>query len=84
MPPGAELRGGAWVVLDSTINPDMMEMYADESSRGGVLEPSGAVEIKYRDRDVIKTMHRIDDKLRELDAQLTVCKDAVCYSIIVI
>jgi len=46
IPPNAELRGGAWVVLDSTINPDMMEMYADEESRGGVLEPEGTVEIK--------------------------------------
>lgn len=70
LPPGAELRGGAWVVLDSTINPDMMEMYADDNSRGGVLEPSGAVEIKYRDRDLIKTMHRLDDKLKELDSKL--------------
>lgn len=70
LPPGAELRGGAWVVLDSTINPDMMEMYADDNSRGSVLEPSGAVEIKYRDRDLIKTMHRLDDKLQALDAKL--------------
>lgn len=70
IPPLGELRGGAWVVLDSLINPDMMEMYADELARGGVLEPSGIVEIKYRDRDLIKTMHRIDDKIRALDAQL--------------
>ncbi len=28
IPPKAELRGGAWVVVDPTINPDMMEMYA--------------------------------------------------------
>jgi acetyl-CoA carboxylase carboxyltransferase component len=26
IPPKAELRGGAWVVVDPTINPDMMEM----------------------------------------------------------
>eukprot|EP01113_Clastostelium_recurvatum_P002993 TRINITY_DN11293_c0_g1_i2.p1 TRINITY_DN11293_c0_g1~~TRINITY_DN11293_c0_g1_i2.p1 ORF type:complete len:234 (+),score=42.78 TRINITY_DN11293_c0_g1_i2:76-777(+) len=31
--------------------------------RGGVLEPAGIVEIKYRDRDLLKTMHRIDAKL---------------------
>jgi len=71
LPPHAELRGGAWVVLDSTINPDMMEMYADETSRGGVLEPAGAVEIKFRDRDLLKTMHRLDQKLVELDAALS-------------
>lgn len=28
MPPGCELRGGAWVVLDSQINSDMIEMFA--------------------------------------------------------
>jgi acetyl-CoA carboxylase/biotin carboxylase 1 len=33
IPCNAELRGGAWVVLDPTINPQMMEMYADEESR---------------------------------------------------
>ena len=29
LPPGAELRGGAWVVIDSAINSDMVEMCAD-------------------------------------------------------
>ncbi len=24
LPPGAELRGGAWVVVDSAINPDQV------------------------------------------------------------
>ena len=33
IPPYAELRGGAWVVLDEKINPDHMEMYADPDSR---------------------------------------------------
>ena len=33
IPCNAELRGGAWVVLDPTINPKTMEMYADEESR---------------------------------------------------
>lgn len=33
IPPNGELRGGAWVVLDPTINPEMMEMYADQESR---------------------------------------------------
>ena len=30
IPPFAELRGGAWVVVDSTINADIMEFYAAE------------------------------------------------------
>ena len=33
IPPYAELRGGAWVVVDPTINPTHMEMFADELSR---------------------------------------------------
>ena len=30
-------RGGAWVVLDPSINARYMEMYADVESRAGVL-----------------------------------------------
>ncbi|KAJ2120276.1 acetyl-coenzyme-A carboxylase [Coemansia sp. RSA 720] len=44
--PNSEQRGGAWILVDPTINPEMMEMYADSKSRGGVLEPEGIVEIK--------------------------------------
>ena len=33
LPPNGELRGGAWVVVDPTINPDHMEMYAGERER---------------------------------------------------
>ena len=33
IPPNGELRGGAWVVVDPTINPGAMEMYADAESR---------------------------------------------------
>jgi len=66
IPPNGELRGGAWVVLDSTINPDMMEMYADVDSRGGVLEPEGTVEIKYRKPTLINTMQRLDPAYKAL------------------
>lgn len=34
--------------------------------RGGVLEPEGTVEIKYRKRDLQKTMWRIDPKCRQI------------------
>ena len=72
IPPFAEIRGGAWVVLDASINAAVMEMYAAKSSaRGGVLEASGAASVKYRTKDLIKTMHRLDDKLRTLDEDLT-------------
>ena len=33
IPPGGELRGGAWVVIDPTINLAKMEMYADKQVR---------------------------------------------------
>lgn len=33
IPPHAELRGGSWVVIDSTINPLYVELYADKESR---------------------------------------------------
>lgn len=33
IPPYAELRGGAWVVVDATINEKHMEMYADVDAR---------------------------------------------------
>ncbi|KAK0320955.1 acetyl-coenzyme-A carboxylase [Friedmanniomyces endolithicus] len=60
IPPFGELRGGSWVVVDPTINPQMMEMYADEESRGGVLEPEGIVGIKYRRERQLETMARLD------------------------
>ncbi|XP_043910511.1 acetyl-CoA carboxylase 1 isoform X2 [Protopterus annectens] len=60
IPPHAELRGGSWVVIDPTINPRHMEMYADRESRGGVLEAEGTVEIKFRKKDLVKTMRRVD------------------------
>ncbi|CAF3808089.1 unnamed protein product, partial [Adineta steineri] len=66
IPPCGELRGGAWVVVDPTINLRYMEMYADRMSRGSVLEPEGTVEIKYRSKDLIRTMHRLDSICREL------------------
>ncbi|ORX97892.1 acetyl-CoA carboxylase [Basidiobolus meristosporus CBS 931.73] len=68
--PNGELRGGAWVVLDPTINPDMMEMYADDESRAGILEPEGIVEIKYRKPQLISAMERLDDTYCSLTQQL--------------
>ncbi|XP_065173033.1 acetyl-CoA carboxylase-like [Atheta coriaria] len=70
IPPNGELRGGAWAVVEPSINSRYMEMYADPESRGGVLEPEGIVEIKYRKKDLLKTMHRIDAKLMQLDDKL--------------
>lgn len=76
IPPFAELRGGAWVVVDSTINSDVMEFYAAEDARGGVLEAAGAASIKFRDQDIIATAHRIDHVLVSLDAELAAARAA--------
>ncbi|CAM4660645.1 unnamed protein product [Lepidochelys olivacea] len=70
IPPHAELRGGSWVVIDPTINPVYMELYADKESRGGILEAEGTVEIKFRRKDLIKTMRRIDSVYARLVEQL--------------
>uniref|UniRef100_A0A8C1B6G3 acetyl-CoA carboxylase n=1 Tax=Cyprinus carpio carpio TaxID=630221 RepID=A0A8C1B6G3_CYPCA len=70
IPPHAELRGGSWVVIDPTINLQHMELYADRESRGGVLEAEGTVEIKFRKKDLLKTMHRIDAVYSRLAEQL--------------
>lgn len=59
------------VVVDPTINPDQMEMYADEDARGGVLEPEGIVNIKYRRDKQLDTMARLDPRYAQLRAQLT-------------
>ena len=81
IPPCGELRGGAWVVVDPTINLRYMEMYADRQSRGGVLEPEGTVEIKYRTKDVIRTIHRLDPQCRELASNIALCSTATAHGV---
>ena len=58
------------VVIDPMINPEQMEMYADEDSRGGVLEPEGIIGIKYRREKQLETMARLDPIYGQLRAQL--------------
>ncbi|KAL9085172.1 MAG: hypothetical protein Q9165_007703 [Trypethelium subeluteriae] len=70
IPPFGELRGGSWVVVDPTINPQYMEMYADEDGRGGVLEPEGIVGIKFRKDRQLETMARLDPIYGDLRRQL--------------
>jgi len=65
-----ELRGGAWVVVDPSINSEMMEMYCYENARGGVLEPEGIVEIKYRQPKIIATMARLSEEYKALKQAL--------------
>ncbi|KAG6916120.1 hypothetical protein DXG01_008351 [Tephrocybe rancida] len=64
--PNGELRGGAWVVLDPSINSEQMEMYADVEARAGVLEPEGIVEIKMRRDKILALMERLDSTYASL------------------
>merc|ERR1719424_1204343 len=77
IPPNGELRGGAWVVVDPTINEEMMEMYVDTDARGGILEPPGICDVKFRAPDIIKTMHRLDTTLITLDAELAAALESL-------
>ncbi|KAK6110203.1 Carboxyl transferase domain family protein [Brugia pahangi] len=65
IPPYGELRGGAWAVIDPTINPVCMQMFADPRSRGGVLEPEGTVQVKMR-KDLVPLMRRLDKEMIRL------------------
>nr|CAC19875.1 acetyl-CoA carboxylase [Brassica napus] len=76
IPKMGELRGGAWVVVDSQINSDYVEMYADETSRGNVLEPEGMIEIKFRKREMLECMGRLDQNLISLRAKLQDAKQS--------
>ena len=40
-------------------------------SRGGVLEPEGTVEIKFRSRELIKAMRRLDPEVKSLAEKLS-------------
>ncbi|KAJ9137052.1 Acetyl-CoA carboxylase [Pleurostoma richardsiae] len=75
IPPFGELRGGSWVVVDPTINPSAMEMYADVEARGGVLEPEGIIGIKYRKDKQLETMARLDPLYGDLKKQMTTAQE---------
>ncbi|CAA7024293.1 unnamed protein product [Microthlaspi erraticum] len=80
IPKMGELRGGAWVVVDSQINSDHVEMYADETAHGNVLEPQGMIEIKFRKREMLECMGRLDLKLISLKAKLQDAKQSKAYA----
>ncbi|XRB04766.1 acetyl-CoA carboxylase [Pycnococcus provasolii] len=59
IPRGAELRGGAWVVLDKQINEHgNVQMFMDPSARGGILEPEGTAEIRFKKAAIREWMER--------------------------
>lgn len=70
LPPFGELRGGAWAVLDTKINPTCITMLADADCRGGVLEASGIVEIKFRERDLLLLLKKCDPKIDEMEKKV--------------
>jgi len=66
MPPYAEIRGGAWVVVDSQINPDHITFLVDEHATGSVLEPSGMESVPLVEREIRKDMRKNDPLLAKL------------------
>jgi biotin carboxylase/acetyl-CoA carboxylase carboxyltransferase component/biotin carboxyl carrier protein len=76
IPPGGELRGGAWVVVDPSINEDVMEMYCDPQGRGGVLEPAGIASIKFKHADLRDVAMRLDPTLKALVSTSRACRAA--------
>lgn len=50
-----------------------VELYADPTAAGGVLEPEGIVEIKFRRPDLIAMMHRLDPVILHLKVSWLFC-----------
>lgn len=80
IPMMGELRGGAWVVVDSKINSDHIEMYAERTARGNVLEPEGMIEIRFRTKEQLECMGRTDQQLINLKSKLQEAKTAGVYA----
>jgi len=57
IPEGAQLRGGAMVVMSSGVNKKNIVIYAHENSRIGILEPNGTYQVKFK-----KHYTNIDEK----------------------
>nr|ASZ00205.1 acetyl-CoA carboxylase 2 [Erodium texanum] len=82
IPMMGELRGGAWVVIDSQINSEHIEMYADPTARGNVLEPQGMIEIKFRKKELLECMGRLDQQLVSLKAKLQEAKRGLTRGVV--
>ncbi|KAI9106486.1 hypothetical protein K1719_022014 [Acacia pycnantha] len=83
LPMMGELRGGAWVVVDSKINSNHIEMYSDQTAKGNVLEPEGMVEIKFRTKELLEYMGRLDQQLIDLKAKLQEAKSSRAHGSII-
>ncbi len=76
LPPFSELRGGSWAVVDPLINRHgNMEMFSSESAQGGILEASGTAGIKFRKREQVAVMQRLDPVVQKLLAQKATAPD---------
>ncbi|XP_048332325.1 acetyl-CoA carboxylase 1 [Ziziphus jujuba] len=82
IPMMGELRGGAWVVVDSRINSDHIEMYADHTAKGNVLEPEGMIEIKFRTKELLECMGRLDQQLINLKEKLREAKSGGTHGLV--
>eukprot|EP00835_Amoeboradix_gromovi_P003283 NODE_211_length_14581_cov_0.368941.p1 type:complete len:1949 gc:universal NODE_211_length_14581_cov_0.368941:9406-3560(-) len=60
--PNGELRGGSWVVLDSSINKEQISIFADKTSKGNILEPQGLAAIKLRNEKQLQLYNSMFDK----------------------
>ncbi|XGW34324.1 hypothetical protein V3C99_018295 [Haemonchus contortus] len=79
IPCQGELRGGAWVVLDSKINPGFISMVADRDSRGGILEPNAIVGIKFRGDKLLALQKRNDEQMKQLETRLN--EEVKCHGV---
>jgi len=52
-------------------------MYVDDNARGGILEPPGICDVKFRKPDLVASMHRMDSKLQALDNELAAVEESL-------
>lgn len=65
--PHAELKGSAWSVFDSLINPDQIEMYADLNAQASVLDSESKVIKKLEGKYLDELIHRLDPDIAEVN-----------------
>nr|PNR57496.1 hypothetical protein PHYPA_004490 [Physcomitrium patens] len=72
-----EIRGVVWVVVNRKINSDKVEMYAENTATGGVLESERIFEIKLRMFELFECMHRLHPQLKGVREELQHHKGSV-------
>lgn len=56
---------------------DPSHRYAETNARGGILEPPGICDVKFRRPDLLKTMRRLDSKLQQLENELAIAEESL-------